>query len=114
MNKDQVRLLLSGVGEWNTWRKENPNARINLSYANLYGTSLSNANLSDADLFRAGLSNAELIHADLGNANLSGADLRDAKVSEKTVLPDGSQATSEWAESVGATFIKKIAEMTKE
>jgi uncharacterized protein YjbI with pentapeptide repeats len=69
-DKEQLARLKRGVGEWNKWRKKNPEIKVNLTGANLF-----RANLSEADLIGANLSRANLSRADLIGANLSKAKL---------------------------------------
>jgi uncharacterized protein YjbI with pentapeptide repeats len=86
-------ILLRGPVEWNEWRKQNPNARPDLSgvllvaadlrVANLNGVNLPDAHLSGAFLDRAqligaNLSGAKLFRAHLGGTNLSNAELSKA------------------------------------
>jgi len=49
-NKKHVALLKQGVETWNQLRRENPNARSNLSGANLHKARLRDADLSDMGL----------------------------------------------------------------
>ena len=49
-NKKHVALLKQGVEAWNQLRRENPNARSNLSRANLHKARLRDADLSDMGL----------------------------------------------------------------
>src|SRR5713101_6072795 len=100
-NQEQLDLLKQGREVWNTWRKQHPSLRPDLSEANLsdadlsfatqggailrevfdWGTDLSEANLSGADLSGANLSGANLRQANLRQANLSGASLSRAYLS---------------------------------
>jgi uncharacterized protein YjbI with pentapeptide repeats len=82
-NDEHVALLKQGVAAWNAWRRENPDARPNLSRADLSGANLIGAHLGKADLSKADLRGArlfELSGANLIGANLSGANLRSANV----------------------------------
>jgi uncharacterized protein YjbI with pentapeptide repeats len=67
-NKKQVVILNQGVEVWNDWRKQNPNAKINLRGQSFKGKNLSKVNLSHADIQGANFTNAKLI-----GANFSGA-----------------------------------------
>lgn len=49
-NQQQVVMLLRSVSEWNKWRSENPDVKVDLSKANLRGAYLSKANLRGANL----------------------------------------------------------------
>ncbi len=69
-DQDQLALLRQGAEQWNTWRKEHPEAACDLSKAYLSFTDLSRANLSEARL-----SNTILYGADLRAAYLTGANL---------------------------------------
>jgi hypothetical protein len=88
-NDKHVGQLKKGVAAWNTWRKENPDIRPDLTKANLSGEDLREANFSDVNLrgavlrdanFKgADLRGAAFIEADLsGKTDLRGADLRGA------------------------------------
>lgn len=79
-NPNVVSILKKGVPFWNCWRRDFPDAGIDLSAANfceylLDEACLSEVNLSGADLSRAYLQNADLSGADLNGANLSDANL---------------------------------------
>jgi uncharacterized protein YjbI with pentapeptide repeats len=72
-----------GVKKWNQWRKEHPDADIQLDFykadlssKNLSGVDLSGANLSHANLTEANLTEANLSKAMLVEANLTGAILK--------------------------------------
>jgi uncharacterized protein YjbI with pentapeptide repeats len=75
--RQQLEILLEGVDEWNLWRTENPELRINLIGADLSDTNLVGANLTEADL-----TEARLIRAHLGRATLNGAILTRANLNE--------------------------------
>jgi hypothetical protein len=94
-NKEQLEILKQGVEVWNSWRKENPEVKINLKDAKLSGYNLDGANLVEADLVTANLGGASLQSAsllgahlrrafldevDLSNTELSAADLSGAVV----------------------------------
>jgi uncharacterized protein YjbI with pentapeptide repeats len=78
-NKEHLAQLRHGVEAWNQWRRENPDARPDLSQANLAGAHLVEADLSDANLFWADLAHANLHKADFSRASLFGANLCGAK-----------------------------------
>jgi uncharacterized protein YjbI with pentapeptide repeats len=83
-NEEHVARLKNGAASWNTWRKENPDIRPDLSMGDLRGADLIKADLRGADLIKADLSGAHLfseadfIGADLGGSNLSKANLKGA------------------------------------
>jgi len=82
---EQLSILRRGGDAWNAWRKQNPNADIDLRAADLQGLDLVQANLSFVDLSSAQLNGANLTQADLGktrlgSANLSGANLTRANL----------------------------------
>jgi uncharacterized protein YjbI with pentapeptide repeats len=98
---EQVAKLRQGVAAWNTWRRDNPTIRpdlsgitlegtdfngVNLSRANLGGANLNRIYLIRADLTGANLSETSLIDATLVDANLSGANLSHAKLPEATLI----------------------------
>jgi uncharacterized protein YjbI with pentapeptide repeats len=79
-NEKQLSILKQGVNVWNKWREENPDNKIDLSYADLKGTHLHSANLSSAGLSSANLSSADLDSANLISADLSSANLDSANL----------------------------------
>jgi uncharacterized protein YjbI with pentapeptide repeats len=84
-NDEHVALLQQAVEVWNTWRKENPDIRPDLSGADLYEANLSGADLYEANLNGASLTGAYLVEANLmraflEGANLGGADLYEANL----------------------------------
>jgi len=80
-NAEHLKMLSSGVKEWNEWRKDNINIKPDLSYANLSEANLSHADLSYVDLFHAHLFDTNLSHADMYKADLYKADLENANLS---------------------------------
>jgi uncharacterized protein YjbI with pentapeptide repeats len=86
-NKEHLVRLKHGVEAWNQWRRENPDARPDLSQANLAGAHLVEADLSDANLFWADLAHANLHKADFSRASLFGANLSGANL-HKAILCD--------------------------
>ena len=71
------------IRQWNQWREDNPEVRIDLreadlSRANLSGAALYGVDLSGVDLYRANLYRANLYRANLSGAALRGANLREA------------------------------------
>jgi hypothetical protein len=64
-NQEQLDLLKQGGAVWNTWRKQHPSLRPDLSGADLSGANLSQTRLRDAYLMRANLRGANLRGADL-------------------------------------------------
>jgi uncharacterized protein YjbI with pentapeptide repeats len=84
-NQEQVEILEKGVDAWNRWRRENPNAKIELGKVDLSRAELSRAFLSGADLSEANLSEADLSEANLSFANLSKADLEGADLSQASL-----------------------------
>jgi uncharacterized protein YjbI with pentapeptide repeats len=105
-NDEHVTILRKGVDAWNTWRRENPDIRPDLSKADFSGRDLRNANLGGArligtDLDNADLSGACLIDTDLDTANLSHAVLVGAECSSET---DFSGARLVYANFSGLTL----------
>lgn len=110
-DREQLSILMGGVGAWNRWKEEHPEHSIDLSSANLAlrdfeGVDLRGANLRNAvldesnfheamldaadftgghlhetDLSRAALRSATLCRVDLSEANLSRAWLQGADLS---------------------------------
>lgn len=111
-NQRHLRLLKSGVDAWNQWRREHPETRPDLTYADLSGAELRAANLNRADMREANLIGADLSGANLRKANLglaslvgvdlTGADLTEANLSTTTfhkanlTETDFSQAIIGW------------------
>jgi uncharacterized protein YjbI with pentapeptide repeats len=84
-NEEQVALLKQGAKVWNPWRKENPDAEIDLRGANLRGADLKGVNLMTADLRGVNLRGADLHWAKLIAAKLIAADLRGANLREADI-----------------------------
>jgi uncharacterized protein YjbI with pentapeptide repeats len=85
MNKQQYDLLLRSLDDWkavefNSFRENNPQIKIDLRGANLYQVNFGRANLSSANLSCADLRYAELSWANLERANLEGANLAGANL----------------------------------
>jgi uncharacterized protein YjbI with pentapeptide repeats len=74
-DEEQLAILRQGPEAWNAWRREQPDAQVNLREAYLGGANLRGANLIGADL-----TGADLIAVDLRGANLS-SPLRKSAVS---------------------------------
>ncbi|MFA6162908.1 MAG: pentapeptide repeat-containing protein [Methylobacter sp.] len=74
---EHIAVLNQGVKFWNQWRKDFPDIRPNLAWADLTQITLTSPILSfnDLNLTRATLTGAKLVGADLTGANLTGADL---------------------------------------
>jgi len=91
-NRKQLEIIMRGAENWNSWRRKNRNANIDLSEAvlweaNLEEVNLRKANLNGANLESTNLFAADLRGADLRNTNLSrtflyGADLSKANLSK--------------------------------
>lgn len=75
LKSQMIDLLKTDVPAWNKWRKESPDAVIDLSGVNLRGT-----NLSEVDFIGANLNGADLAWSNLYGAALTGADLTDANL----------------------------------
>lgn len=67
----------------------------NMQYAFLFDANLQNAVLRWVNLQNAFLTEANLQNTNLVNANLQNTDLTDTKFNEFTILPDGTNWTSE-------------------
>jgi hypothetical protein len=84
---EQLEILKRGPSEWNTWRRSNPRASIDLSDVVLHETNvpwregeLVQLNLEAVDLRQANLERTILKGANLRRADLSGAKLRYANL----------------------------------
>ena len=73
--EDQIVLLKQGPQAWNAWRREQPNAVVDLSTGGLRGLDLAGADLSGADLRGADLRGTVLDGSNLAGARLEGANL---------------------------------------
>ncbi|MAF09647.1 hypothetical protein CMK11_04280 [Candidatus Poribacteria bacterium] len=78
-SEEQLKSLRRGAKAWNTWRRENPHTRANLSQLDLRSADLVNANLVGADLSRSWLSGADLRMAAVGYTIFARMDLRNVK-----------------------------------
>ncbi|NTW83754.1 MAG: toll/interleukin-1 receptor domain-containing protein [Chlorobiaceae bacterium] len=104
-NPEHLEILRQGVEVWNSWRKEKPEikpdlsnlalpntdfhgidfGKVNLRMGNLYGVNISGANLCNANLSLvrfggANISNSNLTGADLQVADLRGTNLNNANL----------------------------------
>src|SRR2546421_507481 len=91
VNQQHLELLRQGSDVWNTWRKQHPEVKPDLSGADLYNADLHNANLSEADLSRANLEDATLSGADLRHTTLVETNLSRATMTQCSVY-----GTSVW------------------
>jgi uncharacterized protein YjbI with pentapeptide repeats len=74
--EEMVNLLKTDIVAWNNFRKDNPDAKIDLS-----GVNLDDEDLRGADLHNADFRNACIMEANFLKANLKGADFRGADLS---------------------------------
>jgi len=92
-NEEQLKILRQGAeANWNEWRVENHDERIDLSGADLHGTDLRKADLSYADLRKANLSEANLEGATLVGCNIYaisawGLKMKDAMQRDLVITP---------------------------
>ncbi|NIP30116.1 MAG: hypothetical protein GTO02_08170, partial [Candidatus Dadabacteria bacterium] len=97
-NSDHLKIIKKGVEGWNKWRKENPDSKPDLGWANLIGLDLNDAlfkdsnfklafckecslievDFSDSNLYGTNFENSILTNSNLENANLEGAHLVNA------------------------------------
>jgi uncharacterized protein YjbI with pentapeptide repeats len=76
------------ISNWNAWRKNNKEVKIDMAQIKLHGINLRGANLNEVNLMESELQhsnlqevqfrNSNLFYADLRYSNLKGADLRNA------------------------------------
>src|SRR5260370_545914 len=69
-NQQHHDLLKQGIDTWNSWRRENPEDKLDLSAIDLSGLDLRGFNLSEVDLHESTLSEANLAGANLVAPNL--------------------------------------------
>ena len=79
-NAQQVELIKTGPEAWNQWREQNPDEAIDLSEADLRGTSLAKVNLKGANLKQAKLQFSNLAGASLEEANLEQARMQEVNL----------------------------------
>lgn len=104
-NQEQVTILKQGAEVWNSWRKKNPQAIINFSYADLCEAKLSEIDLSETNLSRAYLSETNLSRACLRKARHIGVDLREADLREADLREaDLKEANLSYADLSGANL----------
>jgi uncharacterized protein YjbI with pentapeptide repeats len=110
-NQEHLDLLIEEcVCTWNTWRKQHPEIRPDLSKADLHDLDLNNVRLRHADLHGARLnktllSSAHLDYADLRTADLSNATLSHADLDHVDFTrADLSNANLRHANLSGAIF----------
>jgi uncharacterized protein YjbI with pentapeptide repeats len=85
-DKQQLRIIKSGVEAWNAWRRDHPSVIPDLGKANLSGQKLVAAQLHGANLAGADLHGANLSSADLRHANLSHAHFEQSRLSQANLL----------------------------
>ncbi len=85
-NEEQLSILKQGVKVWNKWREGHPDEEIDLSIADLGGSSLSEAQLGLANLFGANLRDANMSRAYLNDADLNGAYLNRADLADTNLI----------------------------
>lgn len=81
-NREHVKILKSGVENWNKWREDNPDIKPDLSWANLVGTDLRGVNLSDANMKLAFCKGENLEGSNFKNALLFGMNLEETNLTD--------------------------------
>lgn len=76
-NAEHIALLKEGVDTWNEWRKEHTSVEPDLSGAALKSARLDGANFGWVDLSTADVRGSSLFKANLRHSGLRGADLRE-------------------------------------
>jgi uncharacterized protein YjbI with pentapeptide repeats len=115
-NPEHVEAFRNGVAALDAWRRSNPGARLDLSCADLSGSTLrqaklreanfSRANLRDACLAGCNLVEATFLFADLAHADFSGANLGRASLLNADCTGAIMRATDfSGALLVGAVFV---------
>jgi uncharacterized protein YjbI with pentapeptide repeats len=85
-NSEHLDILKEGVGAWNRWREENPNAQPDLSSTSLSRRDIRGANLSRCTLAETHFNNSDLSGANLTRANLSRASLNAAHLASAIIV----------------------------
>lgn len=89
-NPEHVEIVKQGAEAIRKWREKNPNVRIDLSRAGIWGADFRGTDLREADLSWADLSGADLREADLTGANLRNADLSGVNLGEHDPINVGA------------------------
>ncbi len=116
---EHVRILRSGVENWNKWRTDNPNIKPDLNNADLRNLNLDEADLRGADLGLADIRETSLKKANFSKAYLANvrgenSDLRNATFTEAILHSatfDGAyifKADFKSADLRQADFIKSV------
>ncbi len=98
---EHVRILSTGVGDWNQWRANNSDVQVDLRSADLRDAELPGANLRNALLNSCDFRDAVLDGADLSSAIMSGANLNGAQLRGAALI--GVDAQSAYFQAVDAT-----------
>ena len=113
MDKEpMVKLLLSSVAKFNEYRKDNPDALVDLKGVNLTGADLTGANLTGANLRGAIIVEAYLPRADLTGANLTEADITGANLIEANLV--GADLSNTKGLINPSTYMKENFEKTRD
>lgn len=82
----QLKLLKTDIRQWNKWRSENLDVKIDLSHAAVAGSYLCGANFRQADLSGAILDSARMQQTNLWGANLTDADMCHTMLCEANLM----------------------------
>lgn len=80
-NQEHLNLFNQGTEVWNTWRRDHPGKKPNLSSALLHPKTVKDGQRNEVNLSGVNLREAKLITGNLTYSNLSGADLTHAFLS---------------------------------
>ena len=124
-NKKHLQILKQGVGDWNAWRRDNPEvvpdlrealitnedlrgadlSRAHLNHGTLVNTDLSSTTLVEADLRWMHITRTNLQDADLTRANLDGSDLYDANLSRTMLVAATFRGASLFATDLSGSIL---------
>lgn len=80
-DSEQLEILRQGVGSWNDWRANNPDATVDLAGEDFRDWDLSEVNFRGGNLQRSDFRGTTLNHADLSSATLDRVQMAGAKLS---------------------------------
>lgn len=102
---EHVRILSTGVGDWNQWRARNSDVQVDLRGADLRDAELPGVDLRNALLANCDFRDAVLDGADLSSAMMNSANLTDAQLRRAVLIGvDAQSATLQGADATDANL----------